>query len=78
MSREKKGPKRGVKPPDNTIESEKPQPTAAVSNLLRVTRCVGVFSVKEWTGKARLTIVDKSKSDPFAHDGLFNNVQEDE
>ena len=34
-----------------------------------------VESLKEWTGKAGVTIVYDSKIDPFTHDGLFSNLR---
>ena len=35
----------------------------------------GVVALKEWTGRAKATIVYDSKKHPFTHDGLFNKVK---
>ena len=35
----------------------------------------GVEALKEWTGKARVTIVYDSTKDPFTHDELFDKVK---
>ena len=40
---------------------------------LEIRRCVN--ALKEWTGKARATVIFESTVDEFTHDGLFNKVK---